>query len=166
MAKQRIHWSDGTPAAANARAQLPALVTRYFRAGRALVEKEPSPEELHALRLKTKRLRYTLELFRPCYGPGLDTRLSAFRKIQSLLGDIADCAAARRLIEKMTAGTHLPSRGVERFLAARSARLVTEFCKKWREEFDAPGAEDWWLRYLGQRARRGSVVRSTLRRTR
>jgi len=148
---KRIHWDDAASAAANARAQLPALLTAYFESGRKLLAKQPSQEALHRFRLKTKRIRYTLELFRSCYGPGLDQRLSAMRGIQTVLGEINDCDATRRLLAKSLSKRSLPLQRLERFLGARSRRLATAFRKEWRESFDAPGREQWWTAYLGRR---------------
>ena len=148
--KTRIPWNDAAGAAANARAHLPALVSEYFQTGRKLQEKAPSPADLHAFRLRTKRLRYTLELFRPCYGPGLEQRLEALRHIQTFLGDINDCAATLRLVDKLLPEGALQRRQVERALAARSGRLIAAFRRSWRAQFDAAGREAWWTGYLGQ----------------
>jgi CHAD domain-containing protein len=45
----------------------------------------------HQMRIAAKRLRYTMELFRPAYEGGLDGCLSAMKKLQDLLGDLHDC---------------------------------------------------------------------------
>ena len=150
--KTHILWDETAGVAENARAQLPPVAAAYFRAGRKLTEGSPS-QGLHAFRLKTKRLRYTLELFRTCYGPSLEQRLEALRGVQTLLGLINDCAAALRIAAKSGAPNSPQYRKLERFLQARSAKLIAEFCTHWREKFDAPGQEDWWVGYLG-RARR------------
>jgi CHAD domain-containing protein len=151
MARKRsTKWDEAASAGENARAQLPAVAAAYFQAGRKLLQGSRAPEDLHGFRLKTKRLRYTLELFRSCYGATLEQRLDALREIQTLLGEINDCAAALRVAARL-----LPpkSRGygrAERFLQARAKRLTAAFGKHWTEKFDAPGREDWWVRYLGR----------------
>ena len=142
--KHRIPWDEAGTAGQNARAQLPSLAGQYYRAGRKLMASAATAEDLHALRLKTKRFRYTLELFRPCYGRALEQRLEQLREVQTLLGDVNDCTAALAV-----AGRSLPARSPElrklkRYLHARAARLQTLFRKHWREKFDAPGQEDWW----------------------
>jgi CHAD domain-containing protein len=43
--------------------------------------------ELHALRIKTKHLRYALESFNPVYDSGLDTYIDAAHSVQDHLGD-------------------------------------------------------------------------------
>jgi len=55
------------------------------------VEHVEAVEELHAMRLAAKSLRYTLECFASIYKDGLAGYLSALRKIQEQLGIIHDC---------------------------------------------------------------------------
>ena len=71
MAKTNISWDDSSTASANARAKLPAMLQAYFEEGRKLTGAEFTNARMHRFRLETKGLRYTLELFRACYGPGL-----------------------------------------------------------------------------------------------
>src|SRR5690348_1049552 len=100
MARDQIVWDASKSAEKNASEQLPLLAQEYFLAGRALFQGEPASGVLHRFRLETKRLRYTLELFRSCYGPGLDRRLDALRNIQDFLGELNDCAATQKLVGK------------------------------------------------------------------
>ena len=95
-----MHFDDNASPAVNARMTLPALVGKYAGAGRKLLAENPDPAQLHALRLQTKRLRYTLELFAPCYGPGLDERLAMLRGVQQHLGEMNDCATLRALLSR------------------------------------------------------------------
>jgi CHAD domain-containing protein len=48
-------------------------------------------EELHAMRIAAKRLRYTMEVFEPLYQGDLKQPIKTVRKVQTLLGDIHDC---------------------------------------------------------------------------
>jgi len=48
-------------------------------------------EELHAMRIAGKRLRYTLELFRPVLGGEAALFLEKLKEMQDLLGEIHDC---------------------------------------------------------------------------
>ena len=148
----RIRWTEGQSAAVNARRELPALVSGYFARVRDLMAKEPSAPRLHRVRLATKRLRYTLELFRSCYGPGLETRLAELREIQQVLGDVNDCEAARRLLSKRMAVSPQKER-VEKFLASRLAAKALDFRTHWTGVFDVPGRERWWTSYLAREAR-------------
>jgi len=45
----------------------------------------------HAMRIATKKLRYTLEICNPVYDRQLATIIKAIKRAQSLLGDIHDC---------------------------------------------------------------------------
>jgi CHAD domain-containing protein len=149
----QVAWDERAGATANARRELPRLAASYFAQVRALLANDPSPAKLHRLRLLTKRLRFTLELFRPCYGPGLETRLAALRRIQQSLGEVNDSTAAARLISK-SMSTASPQRArVLRYLEERAAVKAQEFRKDWAEVFDAPGQEIWWTTYLARHAR-------------
>jgi CHAD domain-containing protein len=149
----QVRWDERTGATANARRELPRLAASYFAQVRALLANDPSPAKLHRLRLLTKRLRFTLELFRPCYGPGLETRLAALRRIQQSLGEVNDSTAAARLISK-SMSTASPQRArVLQHLEERAAVKAQEFRKDWAEVFDAPGQEIWWTTYLARHAR-------------
>lgn len=48
-------------------------------------------EELHAMRISAKKLRYTLETFAPLYSNMLKKPVQAARQIQEMLGIIHDC---------------------------------------------------------------------------
>jgi CHAD domain-containing protein len=149
----RIKWDERTGAAVNARRRLPRLVADYFARVRGLLAAEPSAAKLHRLRLATKRLRYTLELFRPCYGPALESRLAALGRIQQVLGEVNDSTAAARLLAKSMSGDSPQSVRIQRFLEERVEQKAREFQKDWTEVFDAPGQEQWWIKYLARNAR-------------
>ena len=149
----RVAWDERAGAAVNARRELPHLAASYFARVRALLADDPSAPRLHRLRLLTKRLRYTLELFRPCYGPGLDTRLAALRRIQQSLGEVNDSTAAGRLVSKSMSAASPQRARILHFLEERAAAKAEEFRKDWSEVFDAPGQERWWTTYLARHAR-------------
>jgi len=136
----------------NARRQLPPLVQAYFARVRELLAASPPPAELHTVRLATKRLRYTLELFRPVYGQGLEIRLAALQRLQQVLGEINDCAAAERLIEAIIP-TSAERRRVQSFLRRRASAKAVALRKEWHDTFDAPGRERWWTQYLARSPR-------------
>ena len=45
----------------------------------------------HEMRIAAKRLRYTIELFRPAYDGELDGMIDSVKHVQTLLGDVHDC---------------------------------------------------------------------------
>jgi CHAD domain-containing protein len=148
MAKKGARLWDGSAGAAeNAKKALPRLATRFFRKGRKLVAENASYEQLHAFRLEAKRFRYTLELFRPLYGPGLERRLAALRQLQQYLGEINDCVVTRTLFENLGAQRSRDA-GLFRFLDQEASRIAAEYRLYWSETFDQPGQERLWTAYL------------------
>ena len=148
MAKQSPPvWDVKKSASKNAAQKLPRLAGQYFNAGRELVNGHRSLEALHQFRLETKRLRYTLELFKPCYGPGLDKRLSSLRKIQDLLGEVNDCVTTQNLIGQK-------NKPLTQLLQRRIVRKRHELNRYWQQTFDAAGQERLWTDYLERFARK------------
>src|ERR1019366_4961095 len=96
----RVKWDKRAGVAANARRQLPPMVTAYFSSVREYLADDAPPRRLHRVRLASKRLRYTLELFRPCYPAGLEERLDALKKLQDWLGEVNDAVASGRLLRR------------------------------------------------------------------
>ena len=56
-------------------------------------------EELHAMRISIKRLRYSMELFGPNYGKALEAQQKVVGDLQGLLGDIHDCDMLEEFLE-------------------------------------------------------------------
>jgi CHAD domain-containing protein len=144
-----MKWDERAGVAANARRELPRIVSTYFARVRAFLAEDGSPGKLHRLRLASKRLRYTLELFRPCYPAGLEERLEALKKLQDWLGEINDAVASGRLLR----GALKRQPKVRKFLEDRAAEKAAEFTRHWKTTFDAPGQEAWWMDYLAHHAR-------------
>ena len=126
-------------AAENARVVLPKMARKYFEAGRKAIEGKRPPEELHGFRLETKRFRYTLELFRPLYGPNLDRYLKALRELQSALGKVSDYQAIQRVL---ASDSELETR-IEHALKGK----VKDLRHTWRA-FDSEGQLKRWRTYL------------------
>ncbi|SRR5579883_110025 len=154
MSKDKtLQWNPKDSVLFNASRELPALVAAYFAQVREALSGEPKAADLHPVRLLTKRLRYTLELFRPCYGPGLRERLAALRRIQQCLGEVNDCVTVKAVVARFSKKGSPVRHRCERFLQKRSAAKIQEFRREWRESFDAPGRERWWTTYLARHAR-------------
>ena len=129
----------GHSAGANARTLLPKLAKQYFEAGRkAFHDKTPS-EDLHRFRIATKRFRYTLELFQPVYGPGLERFLRELRELQTMLGAVSDYQSIGALVASDKA---LQSR-----LQEALKRKRNELRQQWRA-FDTDGQLKRWKTYL------------------
>jgi CHAD domain-containing protein len=125
--------------AENAREVLPKMARKYFRAGRDAMEEKRPAGELHAFRLQTKRFRYTLELFRPVYGPQLDRYLKALHELQGALGKISDYQAIQRVVDG--------DRALEAQIRHVLTRKVKDLRHEWRA-FDFDGQLKRWRTYL------------------
>ena len=69
--------------------ELARLARDVLRLGEAEISK--SPPHLHELRLSIKRLRYTLEVFKPCMNEGDMTRIMpVLEEAQKLAGEVND----------------------------------------------------------------------------
>jgi CHAD domain-containing protein len=147
MAKQVLQW-DKRSAEINARRVLPQLVAEYFDGVRKFLKKDHEPVEYHRVRLASKHLRYTLELFGPCYGKALEERIEALREVQNLLGDLNDAVATRALLNGKV------DKEVRKYLKDRAEDKAKDFRKHWKEQFDAEGKEKWWTEGLRLRTRK------------
>jgi CHAD domain-containing protein len=137
----RFRWKPEAVVGQEARRVLPRLVRQYFKAGRKLGEQTP-PRAMHAFRLKTKHLRYTLEAFAPLYGAALKPRIEALRQIQNDLGESNDCEVLMALM-----GGQLPQKARTE-IVQRAQEKRQEFLRYWKEEFDASDEDKKWERYL------------------
>ena len=146
----QIEWAAGAEAAENARTRLPKLIASYFAEGRKLLQDNPPPAELHALRLATKKVRYTLELFKSCYDAGLEERISALKSLQQMLGEINDTVAGERTIEAALGARTPEMEKVASFLRQRGQEKANKFKRHWTKVFDAPGQQLWWTNYLAR----------------
>ena len=150
-----IQWDPSQGVIESAGIVLPPLASHLFRSGRNTVEGKLTENRLHGFLLEVKRFRYTLELFRPLYGPALDKRLSGLRRLQQLLGRISDCAAIRALLLEERGKKDSTLERVLHKLDAVEQERTGKFLNYWKETFDAPGEEQAWVRYLRNYAGRG-----------
>jgi CHAD domain-containing protein len=142
-----IHWNERAGAAANARQELPRMMSAYFAEVREALGARISPANLHEIRLASKKVRYTLELLQPCYGAEFDERMKALKDVQTSLGEVNDAVATARLIGDSMPPS--PRRTILRaYLKKRAAEKAVEFRMHWTEKFDAAGEESRWLQVL------------------
>lgn len=121
------------------------MARKYFQAGRDALGSKKPPDDLHGFRLETKRFRYTLELFRPVYGPQLDRYLKALRGLQGALGKVSDYQAIERVV---TDDSPLQAR-----LRQALKKKVKDLRHEWRA-FDSEGELKRWRTYLaGERSK-------------
>lgn len=147
---KKLQWDLNLNLADNARARLPNMAAELFAEGRKAARPSASPDSLHRFRLSVKAMRYTLELFRPLYGPGLEARLKKLRRLQDLLGAMSDCQSTIELVEDKLPRNSPLRNNLVRMLQERIRRKRSEFRRYWSEEFDAEGEEARWRRYLAR----------------
>jgi CHAD domain-containing protein len=105
---------------------------------------------LHRMRIAAKRLRYALELFEPCWGPGISSFAKKVAALQTSLGELHDSD-----IWIETFGEHLDGEKQSKDRAAAALWLLSHFVKlhskhlrnsleKWR---------DWEANEFGSRLR-------------
>jgi CHAD domain-containing protein len=152
VARMKKLWSDKRDLRDNLQSRLPKIAARYFEEGRRALKPGVSWDEMHRFRLQTKRFRYTLELFKPAYGPGLEKRIESLRKVQTYLGEINDAIVTAGMLSDMK-----DSEQAQKDLAARADSKTRKLRRFWSEEFAAEGAEEKWTKYLIQFAFRSSA---------
>lgn len=115
------------------------MARKYFQAGRDSLSAKKPPDDLHGFRLQTKRFRYTLELFRPVYGPQLDRYLKALRALQGALGKVSDYQAIQRVV--------MDDQPLQAQIRQALKKKVKDLRHEWRA-FDSEGELKRWRTYL------------------
>jgi CHAD domain-containing protein len=123
----------------NLRQVLPKLAEDLFAMGVGAAAAGDDHEKLHRFRLRAKRFRYTLELFRAPYGAEYEHGLQALKGLQDRLGAINDCVSTLALID----ADKRAAAAVKRLLLKREAG----FQVYWRSQF-APEKQAWWENWL------------------
>lgn len=136
-----MKWNETATAKSNAYEQLPRMMEKYFKAGRQAVRGRKTPTELHRFRVRTKRLRYALEMFTPVYGEELANRLGVLQQLQKLLGKISDTYTIRQLLKR--------DGSFKKDLQADERKHIEEFRDYWKTTFDAPHELERWTSALG-----------------
>jgi hypothetical protein len=77
------------PVIENARRVLAVRIAEFY-SFEPIVSHPELSEALHDMRISAKRLRYTLELFRPQFGKAGDRQIERVKKLQELLGTLHD----------------------------------------------------------------------------
>lgn len=120
-----------------------------FLAYEVYIRRTEYKEELHAMRIAAKRLRYTMEIFARLYPDDLKEPLQAARKTQQIIGEIHDCDVwidflpqfyeeEQKRMQKFYGHTrplHRLLPGLEYFKSERQKRrdrLYAQFLSNWR----------------------------------
>jgi CHAD domain-containing protein len=127
------------PSQESARRLLPAMMEDLFRAGRQAARPESNAREMHQFRLKTKRVRYTLELFETVYGDKTKPMMGSLKGLQAKLGAINDCATTLEMIRR--------DRGAADAVRRLAGKREAEFRMYWKKHF-GPRARVRWKAVL------------------
>jgi CHAD domain-containing protein len=144
-----MRWDTDASPSRNAGMVLPQTARDWFESGQRAAADTVSDKALHEFRLATKHFRYTLELFRPVYGPGLEDRLERLKQVQTSLGDLHDCVIAADYIADAVKNKTARA-AVERHLASCALRRRARFLRLWRTNFSPPDECERWVRYLSR----------------
>ena len=135
------------PVAVTAGRVLPQIAVEYFICGKDAVRDKAPAEGLHRFRIATKDFRYTLDLFAPLYGTSINGLVRQLKSLQSLLGEINDCATVRRMVPRDKGG-----REILAALKKRQRKKAAEFRRHWTSAFSSAAVVRRWtddLRRVG-----------------
>ena len=119
----------------NIQGSLPAMIEDLFRAGQEASKARSSHYTMHQFRLKTKRVRYTLELFESVYGEKTKEIMESLKGLQEKLGAINDCATTLEMIRR----NRNAAAAVRRLAGEREA----EFRTHWKANFGSREELQW-----------------------
>ncbi len=137
------HLAAGTPGTARAQRAKAAEVARELvrDAARALrkrarrIDEHSKPDDYHEVRIRAKRLRYTVDAFASLYGDAAHSYTLALGKLQTVLGDYHDATVReQRFTELVTGGPRLPSS--TSFLVGRLVERDVQAFERCRKKFD------------------------------
>ncbi len=149
-----------------ARKRLGKLANNVRDVAMTIAAGEPTIADLHALRIRGKRLRYAMEIFSACFDDGLRKPYKRIEAMQEALGEINDADELARLCsdvmhgaedhpsmaQKLSPPVQAAIASLRRERLARRDALVAEFLRDLRA-----GA---WDIALGENKRRGGEVQS------
>jgi CHAD domain-containing protein len=133
-------------AASMAKRLLPPMVTEHFRRGKAAAGKKMPAHKIHRFRIAAKNFRYTLDFFAPLYTGTLPLLIDRLKDVQTLLGDINDCATARRIVKEEATDddNEAVRRDVLSGLRERQRKKTKEFREQYSAEFSSAAALKQW----------------------
>jgi CHAD domain-containing protein len=117
---------------------LPPLVAERWRAVRRQVPRagsDPTPAQLHRIRIKSKQLRYAAEAATPIIGRPARRTAGAAERVQTVLGEHHDAVAAEEWLREQWADDSSPGAAlaVAPAVAFEAGRLVAEARQRQRE---------------------------------
>jgi CHAD domain-containing protein len=123
------------PVETTAKQILPDMMAEHFRRGKAATGRKMPAHKIHRFRIAAKNFRYTLDVFAPLYPHALPPLIDRLKDVQTLLGDINDCATARRIVKEEAV-----CKGVLPALKERQQKKTKEFRDQYAAEFSSAPA--------------------------
>jgi CHAD domain-containing protein len=120
----------------NLRRVLPRLLRRYFSRGTRLAKDRAPDEELHRFRIRTKCIRYTLELYSEVLPEVIGGSLKHFQRVQEQLGNLQDQRMFRAWLEARAAECPESAQqyhALVRVTASKRAEFRKGFFQQWKE---------------------------------
>lgn len=115
--------------------QLVRDAARRLRKRARRIAKDSPPDDYHEVRIRAKRLRYTLDAFASLYGDPAHAYVQALSKLQTVLGDYHDSTVReQRFTELVTGSPRLPSS--TSFLVGRLVERDVQAFERCRRKFD------------------------------
>jgi CHAD domain-containing protein len=154
------HLRAGTPGSTRAQRATTAEVARTLvrdaaqtlRKRARRIDEDSAPDDYHEVRIRAKRLRYTLDAFADLYGEAAQSYAKALGKLQTVLGEYNDASVReKRFTELVTGGPRLPS--TTSFLAGRLVERDVQAFSRCRKKFGKA-----YRRVRGRRWRELSVA--------
>lgn len=107
---------------------------RTLRKRARRIDKDSAPDDYHEVRIRAKRLRYTLDAFAELYGEAAQSYTKALGRLQTVLGEYNDASVReKRFTELVTDGPRLPAS--TSFLAGRLVERDVQAFKRCRKKF-------------------------------
>lgn len=154
------------PVDAVAKDILPDMAKDHFRVGKDASRDDASATELHQFRISAKHLRYTLDFFSPLYGASLTGLLDQLKEMQTLLGDINDCATVRHLLRHhKQEGGEASMKEIMAALKKRQKQKTEQFQKEFGPEFSSAAALRRWQESLRKTATPRRVTKAATKKS-
>lgn len=145
---------DPPPGSARAQRSVTAVVARRLvreqaRALRKRVRRLGSgadPEGYHEVRIRAKRLRYTVDAFASLYGAAATAYLGALARLQTLLGEYNDAKVRERsFMELVARGPRLPAATTFQVgrLVERDSQALDDFQRRFERAFRRVRRKRW-----------------------
>jgi triphosphatase len=160
LARTAPQPASTSPRSATALRAVPALIRKRYRKLRncaCRLTRESSLKEFHKVRIRTKKLRYALEIVAPTYGKAADDMLAALHKLQSKLGTQHDAGAVAGYLTQLAARPPAGFTPETLFMMGRMAELHAQEAARLGGKIDKPWRKVRGKRWKALRSRMGEL---------